>query len=353
MFKDAQSFITQMYQDLNKDHVSLNERLEIVQQEIESTGTYCHTQEELIYGARLAWRNSNRCIGRLFWDKLEVKDLRHIDNETDIINALENHIKYATNGGRIIPTISIFKPDTSFKLHNDQLIRYSNDPIVRPILQQIEDIQSSKVQSKFLPWLYTYNGETKVHPIDESIILDVPLTHPQFPKFDALNLTWYAVPIISSMDLNIGGVIYTLMPFNGWYMVSEIASRNLLDTYRYDLLNTVANAFDLDTSKTSTYWRDKALVELNYAVHQSYKSNNVSIVDHYTASKQFEKFEQNESQCGRQVTGDWTWLIPPISPSLVHNWHKGYDNTYHNPNFYYKKKPTKQEDNHSNKCPYH
>jgi hypothetical protein len=32
--------------------------------EIDETGTYSHTSDELQFGARLAWRNSNRCIGR-------------------------------------------------------------------------------------------------------------------------------------------------------------------------------------------------------------------------------------------------------------------------------------------------
>ncbi|WP_368738983.1 nitric oxide synthase oxygenase, partial [Staphylococcus aureus] len=35
-----------------------------IELEIKETGTYTHTEEELIYGAKMAWRNSNRCIGR-------------------------------------------------------------------------------------------------------------------------------------------------------------------------------------------------------------------------------------------------------------------------------------------------
>jgi nitric-oxide synthase len=42
----------------------------------------------------------------------------------------------------------------------------------------------------------------------------------------------------------------------------------------------------------------------------------VSIVDHLTAAKQFELFERNEAQQGRQVTGKWSWLAPPLSPTL-------------------------------------
>jgi nitric oxide synthase oxygenase domain/subunit len=47
-------------------------RWKSVQKEIEATGTYELTETELIYGAKLAWRNAQRCIGRIQWQKLQV-----------------------------------------------------------------------------------------------------------------------------------------------------------------------------------------------------------------------------------------------------------------------------------------
>jgi hypothetical protein len=47
-------------------------RWEQVQKEVNTTGTYQLTETELIYGAKLAWRNSVRCIGRIQWSKLQV-----------------------------------------------------------------------------------------------------------------------------------------------------------------------------------------------------------------------------------------------------------------------------------------
>jgi len=43
-----------------------------VRQSIETSGHYQLTETELIYGAKLAWRNSSRCIGRIQWSKLQV-----------------------------------------------------------------------------------------------------------------------------------------------------------------------------------------------------------------------------------------------------------------------------------------
>jgi len=43
-----------------------------VRQSVEASGHYQLTETELIYGAKLAWRNSSRCIGRIQWSKLQV-----------------------------------------------------------------------------------------------------------------------------------------------------------------------------------------------------------------------------------------------------------------------------------------
>lgn len=44
---------------------------EVVAQ-VELTGTYDLDEKELVFGAKLAWRNSPRCIGRIQWNRLQV-----------------------------------------------------------------------------------------------------------------------------------------------------------------------------------------------------------------------------------------------------------------------------------------
>lgn len=85
----------------------IEERIKEIQIEIEKTGTYEHTFEELVHGSRMAWRNSNRCIGRLFWSKMHILDAREVNDEEGVYNALIHHIKYATNDGKVKPTITI------------------------------------------------------------------------------------------------------------------------------------------------------------------------------------------------------------------------------------------------------
>lgn len=54
--------------------------------------------------------------------------------------------------------------------------------------------------------------------------------------FAELGLRWYALPAVSGMLLEIGGLEFPAAPFNGWYLSSEIGMRNLCDTNRYNML---------------------------------------------------------------------------------------------------------------------
>lgn len=65
------------------------------------------------------------------------------------------------------------------------------------------------------------------------------LTTPSPPRYDwfgALGLEWFALPAVSGMMLDCGGVEFTAAPFNGWYLSSEIASRDLCDAQRYNII---------------------------------------------------------------------------------------------------------------------
>lgn len=52
----------------------------------------------------------------------------------------------------------------------------------------------------------------------------------------------------------------------------------------------------LDTRTSTSLWKDRALVEINIAVLHSFQSQNVTIVDHHTASESFMKHYENETK---------------------------------------------------------
>lgn len=350
----AAHFIHACYHELGLGEQEADRRVKEIEREIERTGTYEHTREELVHGAKMAWRNSNRCIGRLFWDKLRVQDARDATNPDDILARLIAHIDTATNGGKIIPTITVFKAaapnEAPLMIRNHQLIRYAGYDTPAGIIGDPASIAFTR-ECLALGWegngtdydllpLVIQQGEEPPHwcPVPEASVLEVPIEHPDIPAINELGLRWYSTPIIADMMLEIGGIIYTAAPFNGWYMGTEIGARNLADEQRYNKLPAVAQAMGLDTRSEATLWRDRVLVELNYAVLHSFKKAGVSIVDHHTAAHQFHLFEQREAQAGRDVTGDWTWLIPPMSPATTHIFHKKYSNQIKSPNFLYRNK---------------
>ncbi|NOU97019.1 nitric oxide synthase [Paenibacillus sp. LMG 31456] len=348
LYKEAQSFIESCFLELGKTNEDLVKRLADIRLEIEACGTYTHSYEELAMGAKLAWRNSNRCIGRLFWQSLEVFDSRAADSEDEMVAAIFRHIHYATNHGKIRPAITIFRQElnrSKIRIWNHQLIRYAGyernngvigDPASIRLTKACYELGWRGKETPFdvLPIVVQIEDQPpKWFEVPREYVLEVPIRHPEL-SFEGLALQWYAVPFISDMSLEIGGIRYTAAPFNGWYMGTEIGARNLADEGRYNVLPKVASLMGLKCGSNTTLWKDKTLVELNIAVLHSFKLANVSITDHHTAADQFKRFEETEQKLGRSVTGDWTWLIPPMSPATTEIFHSTYDNRIVKPNYF-------------------
>ncbi|WP_227396923.1 nitric oxide synthase oxygenase [Jeotgalibacillus aurantiacus] len=353
LFNKAESFIKQYYREKKLPDSARKKRLNEIKESIMSSGTYEQTYDEIEFGAKVAWRNSNRCIGRLFWNSLNVFDAREAASVEDVKQALFNHIDYATNDGKIRSTVTLFKPRRAdgsdpLRIYNHQLIRYAGykqedgsiigDPHSVELTEFCKNLgwEGKGTPYDVLPIVIQLDGESPVYfEVPSHLIKEVPIMHPESDAFNKLDLRWYAVPIISEMKLEIGGIEYVTAPFNGWYMETEIAARNFADEDRYNQLTQVAGAFGLSTVYQSSMWKDRAIIELCTAVMYSFKKAGVSIVDHHTASQQFARFEERENEEGREVTGDWTWLIPPVSPASTPIFHKQYNNTWKSPNFFY------------------
>ncbi|WP_051318030.1 nitric oxide synthase oxygenase [Cohnella thermotolerans] len=356
LLAEAEDFIRTCYRELGRTEEQAEARLADIARQIDLTGSYDHTYEELAHGAKMAWRNANRCIGRLFWNRLHVFDARSCETAEDVYEALLGHIEYATNGGEIRPTITVFKPAASdgsepVRIWNHQLIRYAGYETENGIVGDPASASFTRACMK-LGWrgegtpfdvlplvVQTGGGRPRWFKLPESSVLQVPLSHPELDLFRGLEARWYAVPILSDMALEIGGIRYPAAPFNGWYMGTEIGARNLADEFRYNLLPDIAANMGLDTASNATLWKDKALVELNVAVLHSFRQAGVSIVDHHTAAQQFKMFRRNEEKEGREVTGRWSWLIPPLSPALTDIFHSSFDDKVVMPGFMHQAKP--------------
>src|SRR5690606_503595 len=75
---EAKAFFAQYAEETGR---CPHDRIRQVMETLGHTGTYEMTADELVYAAKLGWRNSTRCIGRLFWQGLIVRDMRHLATE--------------------------------------------------------------------------------------------------------------------------------------------------------------------------------------------------------------------------------------------------------------------------------
>jgi nitric-oxide synthase, bacterial len=308
------------------------------------------SREELEYGAQVAWRNSTRCVGRLIWKNLVVRDLRRLNTPEEVFAALVDHIDISTNGGRIVPMVSVFAAGSVEKprvrIWNRQLIGYAGyrqadgsvfgDPINLGFTQRIEALGwKGPPQGRFNLLPIVIEMDSRVHWFDlpVNVVLEVPIRHPRYDWFEQMGLKWFALPAVSGMLLEIGGVSFPAAPFSGWYVGSEIGARDLADTDRYNALPEIGRRLGVDVTCNRSLWKDRALIELNDAVLWSFAEAGVAMVDHHTVTKQFLLHENREKEAGRCVYADWSWIVPPISGATTPVFHRTFKDRTLKPNF--------------------
>ena len=343
----AKAYLRLCYRELNKEDL-FEERWLEVQSSIDEKGIYELLDFELDYGTKVAWRNSNKCIGRLFWRSMEVLDKRALDSIDDIFDVLFEHIDFATNGGNIRSTITVFNAHKGIRIWNPQLLGFAGyrqedgsvigDPKHLEFTEECVKLGWEPKMGPFdiLPLIVQIEGEKlQWREIPKEIITLVSIEHPSIKPINDLKLKWYSTPIISNMTLEVGGIEFMAAPFNGWYMGTEIGARNLADEDRYNLLPLVAEKMGLNVHDKNSLWKDRALIELNQAVLYSFRKAGVKIIDHNSAAKQFMQFMRQEEKEGRDVTANWSWIVPPVSGSTMEVFHTEMHDIIKSPNYFY------------------
>ncbi|KAG8450726.1 hypothetical protein GDO86_003122 [Hymenochirus boettgeri] len=353
LLPQAIEFVNQYYSSFKEPQIAnhLN-RLETVAKEIETTGTYHLTKDELIYATKQAWRNAPRCIGRIQWSNLQVFDARECKTAKEMFELLCRHIKYSANGGNIRSAITVFPQRTDgkhdFRVWNSQLVRYAGfqmpdgsivgDPASVEFTELCIHLGWKPKYERFevLPLILQANGrDPEIFEVPSDIIDEVPLEHPRYEWFKELNLKWYTLPAVANMLLEVGGLEFSACPFNGWYMGTEIGVRDFCDVQRYNVLEEVGRRLGLETHRVTSLWKDQAVVELNVAVLYSFQKHNVTIMDHHTAAESFMKHMQNEFRLRGGCPADWVWLVPPMSGSITPVFHQEMLNYILTPFYFY------------------
>ena len=312
---------------------------------------------DLSDAARLAWRNSTRCISRALWKTLKVNDARHLDEPDDIFEALVQHLRNSTRGGDIQSSITVFRawhPELpEIRVWNHQLIRYAGyeqsdgsvlgDPMNRELTRVAEALgwQPPHERSRFdlLPLILQVGEQLRYYPLPSDAVIEVNIRHPEHQAIEHMALRWYANPVISDMIFATGSAVHGCAPFNGYYMLTEIAARDLSDAHRYNLLPEIAEKLDLNPGGDKPLWKDRALLILAEAVQCSFDQAGVRIIDHHRATQAFSKFCQHEKKQGNEIQADWDWMVPPMSSSVTPVFHETYTNQPSYPNFLMQEQP--------------
>ncbi|XP_077284596.1 nitric oxide synthase [Arctopsyche grandis] len=353
ILRQAKEFLDQYFASIRRANSPAHEsRWQAVQAEVAALGTYQLTETELVYGAKSAWRNAPRCIGRIQWSKLQVFDCRYVTTTSGMFEALCNHIKYSTNKGNIRSAITVFPQRTDashdYRIWNSQLITYAGyknpdgtiigDPMHIEFTELCMKLgwKPAKTAWDILPLVLSSNGkDPDFFDVPRDLVMEIQFTHPTYEWFKDLDLRWYALPAVSNMRFDCGGIEFTANAFNGWYMATEIACRDICDVNRLNMTEIIALKMGLDTRSPVSLWKDKALVEANIAVLHSFQQRNVTIVDHHTASESFMKHLDNESRLRSGCPSDWVWIVPPMSSSLTPVFHQEMALYYLKPSYDY------------------
>ncbi|GAA0736055.1 nitric oxide synthase oxygenase [Dactylosporangium roseum] len=351
VLSEAMDFLRECGQSGTRAAVS-GRRLAEASAGILAEGTYPQTYSELVHGARLAWRNALDCLGRPHWNMLHVRDARDVRTPDECYDACVEHLRFATNGGKIRLVLTAFPQrapgTTGWRIWNSHLVRYAGyrtsggavmgDPDTADLTQFALELGwpgGAGTPFDVLPLIIQPpDGPPQWYPLPEDAVLQVPLSHPEYSWFEELELKWYAHPAISNHILRIGGVEYPAAPFSGWYTCTEVAARNLSDQHRYNALPSIAGRMGLDQRSPRSLWQDRALTELLRAVLHSYDQHGVTMVDHHFAAEAFVRHEHREAKAGRTVPARWRSLVAPTAASTTPTFTREYPEEVRMPNFF-------------------
>ncbi|CAJ1419388.1 unnamed protein product [Effrenium voratum] len=335
LLREAKEFQELFHREQGSPAGQLELRMAEIEAEVASTGTYTHTSQELQVGVRVGWRNAPKCANRKFWNTLEVLDRRSVTTNQGMFEACLEHLTRTARDGAGRAYVSVFPaqhPVTGCgpRVWSDQLIRFAGFQESGEIVGDPANLDFTTMVQTHFGWKPPSKGHFQVLPlvlqaageapacfhIPESACSMVEIWHPDYPFLGDLQMKWCGVPAVSNIVLELGGLTYSAIPFNGWFADTEVV-RNLSDANRYNRLPDIAKAMGLQMEHDSTLWKDEALVVLDKAVMHSFSHASLCMVDHHTMLEAFWHWYREELRLRGWCPGNWKWIIPPLAASSV------------------------------------
>lgn len=167
LLAEARKFFLEVQELLSWSVVQFQQRMLQVEQDLQATGTYTHTFEELEAGARLAWRHHATFINRAAWKTLVVRDCRTATSPEEIFAEIEKHIEASTQNQDLHPVMTVFRPlrpneSIGPRFWNDQFVMYAGYRDAAVSL----DFVSVSSKSIVLPALYSTERQRSWRPVE-------------------------------------------------------------------------------------------------------------------------------------------------------------------------------------------
>jgi nitric oxide synthase oxygenase domain/subunit/hemoglobin-like flavoprotein len=355
LIRKALEWSEQVAYELEWDSAFLAQRKIDIVQDIRSTGTYSHLEEEIVHGARVSWRNAAKCVGRIAWNTMLVRDRRHVVDLDHMFAECIEHQRLATADGSLKAVMTVFRPRQpgtrlGVRFWGLQLIRFAcyemedgsliGDRANRRYTKECIDFgwkpPEPRTEFDVLPIVIedTISGTTKMFEVPKEYHKVTMIEHPKFPDLAKLGLRWCVVPTVICFTMTLGGLQYPCCPFNGWFMETEI-TRDLIEPCRMNKLEEIAKAIGVDSTDEDDFWRERVAHECNKAVVYSFRRDGHSIVDHVTAQSQFLAHDLREKREGRECPAQWSWVVPSSGGATLPVWHHEMRDFYIEPQYQY------------------
>lgn len=263
---------------------------------------------------------------RIAWNTLKIRDRRHLFSAATIFQEVDEHIQIASGGNNIESVMTVFRPQQphetfGLRFWSGQLFRYAGyknsdngevlgDPANADFTEFLikSDLWTpppNRTAFDLLPLVLKLPTIDKpfVYVLPQHLRHEVNIEHPDFPAVKNLGLRWSTIPAITNFKLNLGGIRYPCIPFNGWFVSTEIA-RNLLERYRVTL--PLAKAMNIPSDDRML--AQKVSAEIENAILHSFEKSEYTIVDPMTVGKSYLTHCKRERQAGRECPGQWSWV---------------------------------------------
>ncbi len=323
------------------------DRVAEVRDEIERTGTYVHTSAELTFGARVAWRSSARCIGRLYWRSLHVRDRRHVLAPDEVAAECVGHLDEATRRGRDPLDDHRVRARTP-RPHRARGSERAAHPLRGlPHRRRVAGRPAATSSSPTTPARSAgsrprrWGGSTCSRWWSRRRRLGRagPAALRGAAGRRSSRSSWPTPTTRGSPNSACAGTRCRRSATCRWRSAASAtrprpstagtwAPRSAPATSPTPTATTCwprspgGSAWTPRTERT--LWRDRALVELNLAVQHSFDEAGVTMADHHTESQRFLRTSPRGEAPGGAAPADWSWIVPPVSGGLTPVFHRYY-----------------------------